>query len=505
MQMKTFLSETKAAKMRRRLRSTGICAVVLFAIPAAHSQRIGAQCRGQAAFAASAAACATGNELPSTDLSIDPHHAYRLEELIDLAERYNPQTRMAWESAKQAAARLGIERSAYYPHLAALALSGDERAISPFPEALLPRGYSMVEIPIAQGGLELQYDIFDFGKRGAKVESSKALLLASAAAFQRANQDVAFLVVSKYYDLLTAQQRLEAARQIVKTAQTTQEAAEAQLANGRATLPDILNARAATAQAAYDLEASVGVEAEARVLLREAIGVEPSDEIEVAAPEAAPPPAEVSSSAAKLVELALQNRPDLEDLSQRLRSAHAELKVARSDERPSIRLEASAAQSSIWPTVDYGALGHANQTVWSVGVKVQWSLFDGGQRKNEVRLADARRREAQEALRGKQDQVGREVWTAYVQFRTALRQLEAADTLLTSASTSYDASLDAYRYGVKNLVDLVSAENQLAQARLAHVQSRSNLQVSTVNLDYKTGNLLRQTVPVAEPAPARPY
>jgi outer membrane protein TolC len=362
----------------------------------------------------------------------------------------------------------------------------------------------MVETPIAQGGLGLEYDVFDFGRRGARVESGKALRLASAAAFQRVNQDVAFHVVTGYYDLLTAQERLQEARQIVKTAQTTQEAAEAQLANGRATLPDVLNARAATAQAAYDLEASVGAEAEARVLLRETLGVAPSDEIAVVAPEAAPLPSEISSSVANLVELAMQNRPDLKDLSERLNSASAQLKAARSGNRPSFQLEASGAQSAIWPTVDYGALGNANQTVWSVGLKFQWSLFDGGQRRNEIRLADAQRHQAQEALREKQNQVGREVWTAYVQFRTAVRQQEAAETLLASAATSYDASLDAYRYGVKNLVDLVAAENQLAQARLAHVQSHSNLLVSAVNLDYKTGNLLRQTPPLVETAPARP-
>jgi outer membrane protein TolC len=336
------------------------------------------------------------------------------------------------------------------------------------------------------------------------LESSKALQLASAAAFQRSNQDVAFHVVTAYYDLLTAQERLDATRQILKTAETTQQAAEAQLAQGRATLPDVLNAKAASAQAAYDLEASVGAETEARVALREAIGVDPSDEIAVEAPADASQPAEISTSAAKLVELAMQDRPDLKDLSERLHSADEEFSAARSENRPSIHLDASAAQSAIWPTVDYGALGNANQTIWNVGLTVQWSVFDGGRRRNEIRLADSRRREAAEALREGQDRVAREVWTSYVQFRTAVRQQQAAETLLTSASTSYDASLDAYRYGVKNLVDLVAAENQLAQARLAHVQSHSNVRVSAVNLDYKTGNLLRQSAPLIETSTVHP-
>ena len=450
------------------------------------------------------AACTASANLPATELNIDSRHPYQIEELIDLAERNHPQTRMAWEAAKQAAARLGIERSAYYPHLAALALFGDQRLINPFPEALLPRGYSMIELPTAQGGVGLEYDVFDFGRRGAKVESSKAHRLAAAAAFQRVNQDVAFRVVTAYYDLLTAEERLAAAHQILKTAETTQQAAEAQLANGRATLPDVLNAKAAVAQAAYDLEASVGGEAETRVMLREAIGVEPSDEIAIKAPEAEALPTKISSSAAKLVEVATQNRPDLKALAEQLRAADADLKLAYAESRPSFQLEASGAQSAVWPTSDSGKLGAANMPIWSVRLKFQWSVFDGGQRRNEARLADSQRRATQEALRNKQNEVSREVWTAYVQFHTAVHQHEAAETLLASASASYDASLDAYRYGVKNLVDLVTAETQLAQARLAQVQSHSNLLVSAVNLDYKTGNLLRQPAPLAETSPTRP-
>jgi hypothetical protein len=61
--------------------------------------------------------------------------------------------------------------------------------------------------------------------------------------------------VTDYFNLITTQERLEASQQIVKTAQ---DAAEAQLANGRSTLPEVLNARAATARAAHDQQASIG-------------------------------------------------------------------------------------------------------------------------------------------------------------------------------------------------------------------------------------------------------
>jgi TolC family type I secretion outer membrane protein len=439
---------------------------------------------------------------------IDPTKPYRLEELIDIAETNNPRTRIAWEAAKQAANVLGIARSDYFPHLAALALSGDQRVIVPWPKPLgAPSGYFLIEAPVAQSGVDLKYNVYDFGRRAARVEASKALRLAQVAAFQRTNQDVAFRVVTAYFNLITAQERLRASRQIVKTAQTTQEAAEAQLANGRSTLPDVLNARAAAAQALYDLQASIGAVDTARVVLRETIGVEPSDAILVEEPAGLPLPTEVAESIENLVNTAMQQRPDLRAISEQLQAANAEVKLAKSEYLPTVHFGASVAQQSLWPTINIpgpNPLGHANQTVWDVGLTARWTIFDGGLRRNAVHLADSKRRETQDEEREKEDAIGREVWVAYVQFRTAVRQHEAAETLLTSASTSYDASLDAYKYGVKNLVDLVTAENQLAQARLALVQSRSAVRIDAANLDFTTGNLLRQQPPVAQPATKNP-
>ena len=497
--------ELTPARHGRRLPAP-VCAFLLLLFAGVSLAR--AQCQGKLTSVDAAADCTARINTPTLKADIDPKKPYRLEELIEIAESNNPLTRIAWESAKQSAERLGMARSEYYPHLAALALAGDQRAIEPWPKALgVSNGYFLLDASTLESGVELKYNVYDFGRRAGRVEASKAARLATAAVFQRTNQDVAFRVVTSYFNLITAQERLEASRQILKTAQTTQDAAEAQLANGRATLPDVLNARAAAAQARYDLEASIGAVDTARVVLRETIGVEPSDAILVEQPTDLPLPAEVAESTASLVGKAMQQRPDLRAISEALRAANAQLKIAKAEYLPTISLGALAGQQALWPSTNIpgpNQLGHANEPVWSVGVSAHWTIFDGGLRRQEVLLADSKRREVENAKREKEDAVGREVWTAYVQFRTAVRQHEAAETLLTSASTSYDASLDAYKYGVKNLVDLVTAENQLAQARLADVQSRSAVRINASNLDYTTGNLLRQQPPVAQPAVKNP-
>ena len=78
-------------------------------------------------------------------------------------------------------------------------------------------------------------------------------------------------MTTAFYKLLTAQERLQAAEETLKTAQTTQDAAEARLSNGRATLPDVLNARAETSQAVFDRESADGDQRIARVELTDGL------------------------------------------------------------------------------------------------------------------------------------------------------------------------------------------------------------------------------------------
>jgi outer membrane protein TolC len=465
---------------------------LLLALSAARAQ---GQCAGKVSSPAAAADC-TARETPREGTAIlDPVHAYSLAELIDVAEHHNPSTRTIWERAKQKARELGLAKSAYYPELEGLAVLGDERLINPFPEPLAPRGYVMVEVPTVRPEVTLQYLIFDFGKREATVDSAKAERLAAGADVIQVNQALALHVASAYYQLVTAQERLQAAQDTLRTAQTTQDAAENRLNNGLATLPDVLNARAETAQAVFDEESADGDEKIARVTLTEAVGAEPSPNIVIDSQKSAPLPEKLTMSIEALIDRAMENRPELMAQALRIRSAEARIRAARAEYKPQIALSGSAAQTSVWPTADYGQLGSASEPTWSVALGIHWRIFDGGVRKNELLIAQSKRREAEDEFTATHDQTTREVWTAYIAFRTALRKHDAAVALLESANASYSASLDAYKYGVKNLVDVVTAEKQLAQARLSSVSARSELFLEAVNLEFATGNLLRSQPP----------
>src|SRR5215469_17604320 len=191
--------------------------------------------------------------------SIDPAKTYSLAELIDFAETHNPQTRLAWERARAQAAALGIARSELYPTLAAVALSETDRS-----EILIDNKFVRQTTQDFEVALELNYTIFDFGARSGRINAASAEVLATNFAFNDVHRRIIYQVQQAYYQLLNASGQEDAARASLSNAQAVQQAAEDRLNNGLSTLPDVLEARSATAQAEYELQAVLGAQEIAR-------------------------------------------------------------------------------------------------------------------------------------------------------------------------------------------------------------------------------------------------
>ena len=179
--------------------------------------------------------------------------------------------------------------------------------------------------------------------------------------------------------------------------------------NGLATLPDVLNARAETSQAVFDEESADGDEKIARVTLTEAVGADPSPDVVIDSQRSAPLPERLTMSIESLIDRAMANRPELMAQALRIRSAEAGICAARAEYKPQIVLSGSVAQTSVWPASDYGQLGSASEPTWSVELGVHWRIFDGGVRKNELLIAESKRREADDELTTRDDEATREV------------------------------------------------------------------------------------------------
>jgi outer membrane protein TolC len=426
--------------------------------------------------------------------NLDAVKAYTLAELVDLAESHNPETRVAWEQARARAASLGIARSQLYPTLAAAAVTGVHRD-----EVYLTNRFFRQIIGHYQAELHLNYTVFDFGARAGRIAEAQAELVAANFAFNDTHRRVIYQVERAYYQLLNASGQEDAARASLANAQAVQQAAEERLKNGLATLPDVLEARSATAQAEYVLQSTVGARQIAAGNLATALGTSPTATINVQAVQDLPIPDSISDSVDSVIDRALAQRPDLMQRVADVRAANAGVKEARAAFYPSLHFIADPTAESLYGLQQQFPWGNTAGLLGGVGFRLNWTAFDGGARKSRLAQAQANVREAQARVNVARDQIADQVWTAYSNLNTSLRQHQAAIALVEAASQSYDAALQSYNYGLRNLLDVTAAQRTLAQARSTDVFARTEVLSALADLAFGSGDSVQPHVTRPQP------
>src|ERR1700692_2191915 len=340
-----------------------------------------------------------------------PHNAirtYSLAELIDMAESNNPETRVAWERARAQAASLGVARSELYPTLAAAALSQTSREEIFFGSRFYGQRAQDFEV-----ALDLSYTILDFGARRGRINAAKAQLLATNFAFNDTHRQVIYQVQQAYYRLLSSMGQEDAARASLSNAEAVQRAAEQRLAHGLATQPDVLEARSATAQAEYDLQAILGADEIARGDLATAIGASATTVIQVQSLDQIPSRKSIGDTVNQAISRALEQRPDLMEQVAEIRSDIARVQEARAAYYPALTLNVPPAIPSLFGLQFPYPWSHTADLVGELRFDLQWTVFDGGARKNRVAQAQSDVHAAEARVNVKRNLIADQIWTAY--------------------------------------------------------------------------------------------
>jgi outer membrane protein len=418
--------------------------------------------------------------------AVDQSKTYSLSELIDLAEAHNPATRAAWQRARSQAAGLGISRSELYPTLAAAALSQTESTQAFFGDRF--HGQTIQSFQLA---FDLNYTVFDFGARSGRIDAARARLLSANFAFNDTHRSVIDQVEQAYYRLLNSIGQEDSAQSSLANAKAVEQSAQERLANGLATLPDVLEARSATAQAEYDLQTVLGAEEIARGDLSTAVGTSATVAIRVQPLDQLRTPDSISETVEETINRAFAQRPDLMQQAAEIRTANARLKEARAAYYPTLGVNVSPAIPSLYGIQQPFHWSHTSDLTGSLSFGLRWTVFDGGARKGRVAQAQADMRAAEAQTSLKKNQIADEVWTAYSNLNTAFRQHRAAVALLEAANQSYNAALESYKYGLRNLLDVTAAQRSLAQARSADVFARTQVLTTLANLAFATGDSIQ--------------
>lgn len=413
-----------------------------------------------------------------------PGATYDLATLVDLALQTNPQTREAWEAARVQAAAFGGELGTYLPDIAVEAQGGYAKYLFEAKDApAVIKQYSITPL------VNLEWVLFDFGRRSAAVESARRQLLAANLDFNRALQDVIFDVQTGYFALEAARGMVRAAERNLASARSVAAAADERLVRGLATKPDVLLAKQAEAKAAYDLEAARVLVSDAEARLALAVGVPANQPIRIEPIEDVSPA--LSESVDAVIDAALADRPDLAARVEQVRAQEAIAREAEADLYPQVFAQGTYGLDAWWYQFSAPPTIRSDAPVWNAGVGIRWSIFEGFRRLNTIREAEAEAARIRAQLERAELETVAAVWSAYHDQRAAAKKYEYAEVLLASSREAYESNLESYHRGLATIVDLLTAEGDLAESRYIVVQSRADLLTQAARVAYVAGQMPR--------------
>lgn len=428
--------------------------------------------------------------------AIDPAHRYTLPELIDIAQRRNKDTRIAWEQARQAAINVGIAHAAFLPEITASALGGYQHIASPFPTNLVRRGYITADAQEVFPELAIKYLLIDFGGgREAIEQSARQLSFAANIGFTGAHQRLILAVAKAYFTLDGVNAQLQAARKALDDSRALQQSAEALYARGLGTIVAVQLARRGTAQSAFDIAQATAAQHAANYALLQVLELPPTTRLLVQESFDRPLARGTARTVDQMMDDALRQRADLLADLTRLRAADYGIAAARAEMAPTLSIDSNVQGNLGRISVDGGPYESVQQPQAGVFLRFAWPLYQGGLLRNRVRLAESKRMEAQDALEAGSNAALREVALAYDQVQTGLSQYDAAIALQSAAQSAYESASDAFTHGVGPFSDAVDAATALAAARAALAKAHSQSLINAAGLAFAAGELTSSAAP----------
>ncbi|MGB7566691.1 MAG: TolC family protein [Chitinivibrionales bacterium] len=410
-----------------------------------------------------------------------------LAEIVYIALLNNKQTRQAWAQARASAAAYGSKQGSYFPQISASASA--DRLKNPTLGAQFSSGaweYSP--------GASLTWLLFDFGGRGASVEEAREALFASDWTHNATIQDVILRVEQAFYGYFAAKAFLTAQKATVDETQTSLSATNDRRAAGLATIADVLQAQTALSQATLAFETLQGQLMTTRGTLATAMGLPANTGFDVDLPVGAPPVSDSKKTVQEYLDIAVRQRPDLAAARAQALSSDAHIKYTQAQGYPSLSTNGSIGEL-YFNTLSTGT------AIYSAGIGIGIPLFTGFSHHYDVLQAKAQADAARANAQNTRDLVTLQVWTSYYNLETAGQMLSTSDDLLKSASQNYDVALGRYKAGVGGILDLLTAQAALQNARAQQVQARAGWWLALAQLAHDTGTLEMASIAGREQRP----
>ncbi len=411
----------------------------------------------------------SGTEVIADSLSLDG----TLRSVLEA----NPSVTALDELANAANGRLAQSRTGFFPQI-----TGTASYTRIDPVVKLPFGGETLQLAPNNNydaHITAQYLLLDFGKSSATVKLAESQVQTARDNVNVTRRDLAFSAAQVYYNILFMRESIKVQDAQIASLQVHRNEMQKRVEGGVSTKFDVTTTDVRITQAQntkIDLQNQLRNQ---QVQLARLLHKPGQADIPVKGRLTfQPQPVDVSAELTR----AFANRPEIKMAHDAETSATLQQRLIERSNMPSLGVGAQVGAKN-------GYLPDLNQIKPNTVGVVQLSvpIYDGNKNKNQrvealanARSAVARTQDTQEQIRADVRQAANNMEFSQARYDNAQQQVAQATDALTKARARY-------RYDVGTNLDVLDAETQLAQARLARAQAIYNYTLGQYQLKRATG------------------
>ena len=336
--------------------------------------------------------------------------------------------------------------------------------------------------------LTLRQSVFRW-QNWAALKRADAERAQAEADYHAAQQDLILRTSDAYFNVLAAQDTLEAAQAAHDAIERQLEQSEKRFEVGLIAVTDVQEAKAAFDSATAALIQAKRNLATAQEQLRELTGntfdelAKPGADMPLAGPDPA--------NADEWVKLAMDQNAQL--ISSRLAAdiTRQDVSSERGGHFPSLDLVVSRSGFKTKSDITGTTIGQddSDSRDTTASLQVTVPIYSGGATSSRVRQAQYRHQAARERLERTARETERETRDAYLGVNAEVARVQSLRQAVESANTALQATEAGYEVGTRTSVDVLQARQRLFEAQTNYARSRYDYLLNVLRLRLAAGTL----------------
>lgn len=334
-------------------------------------------------------------------------------------------------------------------------------------------------------GLTLTMPIYTGGQLEGAIKAADLAMNANELGLELCKQQVKAATMSAYYQALQAKNQIKVAQDSVNTLTEHLKNVNAQYTVGTVAKSDVLGTQVQMANAEQNLINANNSYDVAIASLNNVMGLPTDTELNL-----------TDSLDYNVYEIPLEectayarsNRPDVLMADYQVAIAEAGVQQAKAGYMPKVSAQASKSWAGDSP---FGSeetdKRYAQNNNWTAGVVLSWDIWDNNVTQSKVNQSKAAVAKAEAAAENTRQSGDLEVRTAYLNLKAAEKSINTTQVAVDKAQEDYKIAQVRYAAGVGTNLDVMDAEEKLAQAQTNYYTALYNYNSSKAALDKAMG------------------